>query len=397
MVLEEVRFAKRMQGIKGDAIRELLTVSQQPGMISFAGGLPSAETFDVDTVAEIAKDVILRDGKTILQYGSTEGYEPLVEELIKYLRKDGFEIGPENLLVISGAQQGIDLVAKALINTGDVVAVESPSYLAALQAFNTYEAKLVVVPSDDQGMIISELKKIIKEHNPKIVYSIPTFQNPSSVTIPLERRKELVEILSDNELILIEDNPYGDLIYSGEDQPKIYNLDKTEQVLYLGTFSKIVSPGLRVGFAIGNENLITKMKIGKQSSDVQTSTLAQAIISEYFKRGILIEHIESIKDLYRKKRDHFLMRMEEHFPKSVKWNHPEGGLFIWVVLPENCDTQELFDIAIDMKVAFVPGAPFFVDGRKNCLRLNFSNASFEDMDVGIERLGKAITEMVENK
>jgi 2-aminoadipate transaminase len=383
-----------MQGMKGNAIRELLSVSQQPGMISFAGGLPSAETFDTQTVAKIAYEVLMEDGNKILQYGSTEGYAPLREELIKYLKKDGFNIKDENLLITSGAQQGIDLVAKALIDPGDVVVVESPSYLAALQIFKTYEAKLVVVPSDENGMVVSELEEVIKKYNPKIVYSVPTFQNPSSVTMTLSRRKELCELLESNEIVFIEDNPYGDLRYSGEDQPKIYNLDKTNQTLYLGTFSKIVSPGLRVGFAIGNESLITKMRIGKQGTDVQTTTLAQAIICEYFKRGILEEHIESIKDLYRKKRDYFLKKMEEHFPEEITWNYPDGGLFVWAELPEGYDTQDLFKVAIPKNVAFVPGESFFVNNKKNCLRLNFSNASFEEMDEGIASLGEAIREIL---
>ena len=392
--MEESRFAKRMQGMKGNAIRELLSVSQQPGMISFAGGLPSAETFDKETVAEIASEVLIQDGDKILQYGSTEGYAPLREELIKYLQKDGFNISHENLLITSGAQQGIDLVAKAIVNPGDVVVVESPSYLAALQIFKTYEAKLVVVPSDENGMVVEELENVIKKHNPKIVYSVPTFQNPSSVTMPLNRRKELCKLLDKNEVVFIEDNPYGDLRYSGEDQPKIYNLDKSNQTLYLGTFSKIISPGLRVGFAVGEKDLITKMRIGKQGTDVQTTTLAQAIIAEYFKRNILDEHIESIKDLYRKKRDYFLKKMDEFFPKEVKWNYPEGGLFVWAELPEEYDTKKLFEIAISKKVAFVPGQSFFVNDKKNCLRLNFSNATFEEMDQGIESLGKAIKEMI---
>ncbi len=392
--MEESRFAKRMQGMKGNAIRELLSVSQQPGMISFAGGLPSAETFDKETVAEIASEVLIQDGDKILQYGSTEGYAPLREELIKYLQKDSFNISHENLLITSGAQQGIDLVAKAIVNPGDVVVVESPSYLAALQIFKTYEAKLVVVPSDENGMVVEELENVIKKHNPKIVYSVPTFQNPSSVTMPLNRRKELCKLLDKNEVVFIEDNPYGDLRYSGEDQPKIYNLDKSNQTLYLGTFSKIISPGLRVGFAVGEKDLITKMRIGKQGTDVQTTTLAQAIIAEYFKRNILDEHIESIKDLYRKKRDYFLKKMDEFFPKEVKWNYPEGGLFVWAELPEEYDTKKLFEIAISKKVAFVPGQSFFVNDKKNCLRLNFSNATFEEMDQGIESLGKAIKEMI---
>ncbi|MFP4457708.1 MAG: PLP-dependent aminotransferase family protein [Clostridia bacterium] len=393
--MNESRFAKRMKGMKGNAIRELLSVSQQPGMISFAGGLPSSETFDTETVANIAHDVLMKDGKKILQYGSTEGYAPLREELIKYLQKDGFNIGHENLLITSGAQQGIDLVSKALIDPGDVVVVESPSYLAALQIFKTYEAKLVIVPSDENGMIVSELERVIEEHKPKIIYSVPTFQNPSSATMTLSRRKDLCDILDKNELVLVEDNPYGDLRYSGEDQPKIYNLDRSNQTLYLGTFSKIISPGLRVGFAIGNEDLINKMRIGKQGTDVQTTTLAQAIICEYFKRDILESHIESIKDLYRKKRDHFLKKMKEFFPASVKWNYPEGGLFVWAELPEQYDSQKLFKIAISRNVAFVPGDSFFVNNKKNCLRLNFSNASFDEMDEGLERLGKAISEMIE--
>jgi DNA-binding transcriptional MocR family regulator len=393
--MEETRFSRRMQGVKGNAIRELLSVSQQPGMISFAGGLPSAETFDVDTIAEIAKEVMLKDGKKILQYGSTEGYEPLRAALIDYLNnKQGIDTKEENLLVISGAQQGIDLAAKALIDPGDVVLVESPSYLAALQIFKTYEADLHVMPSDKNGIIVSELEKLLIEKNPKIVYSVPTFQNPSSVTIPLERRKKICKLLEKHEVVFIEDNPYGELRYSGEDVPHIITLDKSDQTLYLGSFSKIISPGLRVGYAVGPVDLITKMRIGKQGTDVQTSTLAQAIVTEYFTKSLLGPHIESVKKQYKEKRDYFLLKMEEYFPDEVKWNYPEGGLFVWAVLPEQYDTQDLFKVAIEQKVAFVPGDSFFVNGQKNCLRLNFSNASFEQMDQGLERLGKALCEML---
>ncbi len=394
--MEETRFSRRMQGVKGNAIRELLSVSQQPGMISFAGGLPSSETFDVEVIAEIAKEVVLADGKKILQYGSTEGYEPLREELIKYLNsQQDIKATEDNLLVISGAQQGIDLAAKAMLDPGDVVLVESPSYLAALQIFKTYEAELHVVSSDKNGIIVNELEKLIKEKKPKIVYSVPTFQNPSSVTIPLERRKKICKLLEKYDVLLIEDNPYGELRYSGEDVPHIFSLDKSNQTLYLGSFSKIISPGLRVGYAVGPVNLINKMRIGKQGTDVQTSTIAQAIVCEYFKRDLLNPHIEDVKKQYKEKRDYFLLKMEEHFPDKARWNYPEGGLFVWVVLPEEYDTQDLFKVAISEKVAFVPGASFFVNEQKNCLRLNFSNASFEQMDQGIERLGKALCEMLD--
>lgn len=388
------RFANRIRYIKGDAIRELLNVSQQPGMISFAGGLPSAETFDTEMTAQIAKEVMEKDGANIMQYGPTAGYAPLVKELLKQLRKDGFDIEEENLLVTSGAQQGLDLAIKVLVEPGDVIVCESPSYLAALQLFRTYEAKLVVVPFDKDGMIVSELRKIIAEHKPKVIYSIPTFQNPSSATMTMERRRELCDILKENEVVLIEDNPYGYLNYEEETYPSIYSMDETHQTIYVGTFSKIVSPGLRVGYAIANADMITKMNIAKQGTDVQTNSLSQAIIAEYYKRDLMEGHIKSIVELYRGKRDRFHALMTKYFPKEVKWNYPKGGLFIWVELPEGFDAQDLFEIAMQNKVVFVPGEAFMVGGEKNYLRLNFSNASYEDMDIGLQRLGKALHEML---
>jgi len=388
--MEEQRFAKRMQGIKGNAIRELLSASQQPGMISFAGGLPSPDTFEIETIVDIFQDVMYRDGKKILQYGSTEGYEPLRVELLKFLNSKGLMAGPDNLLILSGSQQGINLIGKAMLNPGDKVAVESPSYLAALQIFRTYQSEFVVVPADENGMNIDILAQKLSEEKPKIVYIVPTFQNPSSATLTLERRHQLADLLKKHETLLVEDDPYGYLRYSGEPQPFITSLDTSGQSIYLGSFSKIISPGLRVGYVVGPADIITKMRIAKQGTDVHTNMLSQAIIAEYMNRGLLEAHIEGIIKQYRQRRDLFIKEMKKHFPQEVKWNYPDGGLFIWATLPEGVDTQELFRIAMQEKVAFVPGETFFVESKKNCLRLNFSNASFENISVGVERLGKAL-------
>ncbi|QOR35560.1 PLP-dependent aminotransferase family protein [Clostridium sp. 'deep sea'] len=388
--MQESRFANRMQGIKGNAIRELLKVSQQPGMISLAGGLPSPDTFDIDTISEIVTDVLKDNGKNILQYGSTEGYQPLREELIKFLNLRGFNIKGENLLILSGSQQGINLAGKVMLNPGDKVAVESPSYLAALQIFKTYQVEFVVIPSDKDGMDIDVLEQKLETEKPKVVYIVPTFQNPSSSTLTLERRKRVVELLKKHETLLIEDDPYGYLRYSGEVVPFMTSMDTTGQSIYLGSFSKIISPGLRVGYVVGPADVITKMRIAKQGTDVHTSMLSQAIVAEFFKRGIIVPHIEKIKEQYKAKRDLCLAEMAKHFPKEAKYNVPDGGLFIWVTLPESVNTEELFHMGIKEKVAFVPGETFFVDGRKNCLRLNFSNASHENIVIGIKRLGNAM-------
>ncbi len=388
--MEERRFADRIQGIKGNAIRELLKVSQQPGMISFAGGLPSPDSFDIETINKLFINAMERDGKRILQYGSTEGYQPLLDELLKCLRRQGFDIGLENLIVLSGSQQGINLVSKALLNPGDQVAVESPSYLAALQIFRTYQVEYVVIPADQDGMDIDVLTEKLATEKPKIIYIVPTFQNPSSATLSMERRQQVAKLLSQHEVILVEDNPYGDLRYSGDHLPSIYSLDQSQQTLYLGSFSKTIAPGLRVGYAIGSPDLINKIKICKQGTDVHTSMVSQAIVSEYLNQGLYEPHIEDVKTLYRGKRDLFLAEMTKNFPAEVKWNFPEGGLFIWAELPSGYDARDLFNMAIAEKVAFVPGETFFVDGRKNCFRLNFSNASEENIVIGLKRLGDAL-------
>ncbi len=394
--MQESRFATRMQGIKGNAIRELLKVSQQPGMISLAGGLPSPDTFDIDTIVDIVKDVMHNDGRRILQYGSTEGYGPLRQELTKFLQSKGLQVAEENLLILSGSQQGINLAGKVMLNPHDKVAVESPSYLAALQIFRTYQAEFVVIPADKDGMNIDILEEKLISEKPKIVYIVPTFQNPSSSTLSLARRKQVAELLEKYETLLIEDDPYGYLRYSGEALPFVKSLDTTEQSIYLGSFSKLISPGLRVGYAVGPKDVISKMQIAKQGTDVHTNMLAQAIVAEFLKRDLLIPHIEEIKKQYKAKRDLCIAEMNRHFPNEAQYNVPDGGLFIWVTMPEGIDTKELFHIGIKEKVAFVPGETFFVDGRKNCFRINFSNASHDNISIGIERLGKALKRFIDS-
>lgn len=390
--MEEQRFATRMQGIKGNAIREILKVTQQPGMISFAGGMPSPASFEIETVKQIVNDVMDRDGKTILQYGATQGYAPLRKELIEFVKNVGLSIEQDNLLVLSGSQQGINLAAKAMLDPGDKVIVESPSYLAALQIFKTYQAEFIVVPSDEDGIDMDILEEKIRTENPKIVYIIPNFQNPSSRTLPMAKRLRIADMLKKYKTLLIEDDPYGYLRYSGEHLPSITSMDTTNQSIYLGSFSKLVSPGLRVGYVVGPKDVISKMRIGKQGTDVHTSLLSQAIVGEYLSRGLLMPHVEDIKKMYKEKRDLFLAEMAEHFPTEAHWNKPDGGLFIWVEMPEGYDIDALFQKAIAQKVAFVPGASFFVEQKTNCLRLNFSNASAEEIKIGVKKLGQAMKE-----
>lgn len=390
--MNEQRFARRLQNMEGSVIRELLKVTQQPEIISFAGGLPSPDSFPVEAVKEIVVDVLDERGSQVLQYGTTEGYQPLREVLADFVnRKRGFNVTADNILILSGSQQGIDLVSKAMLNPGDGVLVESPTYLAAVQVFKTYEAKFIVVPSDETGADLAALEQKLVEEKPKIVYMVPTFQNPSSSTMPLAKREKMAELLEKYEVLLVEDDPYGYLRYSGSDLPAISALDKSGQCVYLGSFSKIISPGLRVGYAVGPKDVLRKMIIGKQGTDLHTGVLSQAIIYEFFRRGLIEDHIDSIIEQYAAKRDLMLQAIEQHFPQEARWTRPDGGLFIWVELPEDIDTTELFHQTIKEKVAFVPGESFFADGsKKNCMRLNFSNASFSDIEVGIERLGKAI-------
>lgn len=392
--MKELRMAERMENMSGSAVREILKLTQQPNMISFAGGLPSPDSFPVAKLQEITNEVYSKSGAQMLQYGITEGYKPLNEFIAQWLKSSkNITATPEDIQITSGSQQGIDLVSRVFLNAGDQVVVESPSYLSAFQVFNSYQVKYLPIPSDDQGMQVDELEKVLAENKPKLVYTVATFQNPTGITMSLERRKKLLQLADKHKLIIIEDNPYGELRYEGEHVPTLKSLDTQGRVVYLGSFSKVVAPGLRTGYAVAHPEIRTKITIAKQAADVHSSNLSQQIIYEYCNRGYLDPHIQEICRAYGVKRDTMFKALDEHFPKAVKWTRPEGGLFIWVELPQGCDTTELLQKAVEHRVAFVPGTPFFVNNTgQNTLRLNFSNASFEQIEYGIAKIGEVIKE-----
>lgn len=387
----EYRFATRMGNVSGSVIREILKLTQKPDIISFAGGLPSPDSFPVRELAEIAAGVISGNGRSVLQYGTSEGHPGLREFVAEWVARRGITATPADVLITSGSQQGIDLLAKAFLNPGDGVVVESPTYLAALQIFKTYEASFRVVPTDDQGVILTEARRVLTESRPKLFYLIPTFQNPTGKTLSRERREAVAQQAAETGTVVIEDDPYGELRYTGEELPALKSFDQEGRVVYLGSFSKIISPGLRVGFAVAPPEILHKMTIGKQATDVHTSNLSQAIVYEFCRRGLLPAHVEKIRKEYGEKREVMLAALAENLPAEATWTLPDGGLFLWVTLPEGCSTVELLKAAVEHQVAFIPGESFFAEGGgANTMRLNFSNASLEDIRVGMERLGAVI-------
>jgi len=387
--LSEIRYAERLKNMQGNVIREILKLTQQPDIISFAGGLPSPDSFPVEVLAEIAREVIL-DKRDILQYGTTEGYLPLREFIAGWVKGIGIEATTEEVVITSGSQQGIDLIAKAMIDKGDTAVVESPTYLAAIQILKTYQANFAVAHGDHEGVSVDELEETIARENPKIAYLVPTFQNPTGITLSLERRKAVGALLAHHNTVLVEDDPYGRLSFTDEVMPAIKAYDSSQRVVYLGSFSKLVSPGLRLGFAVGEPSLLRKMVIGKQGADVHTNNLAQAMVYEFCRRGHLEPHIQSIRTQY----GHKLKVMQDclkELPAHIKWTSPTGGLFIWGELPQGMDAGQLLVAAIKEKVAFIPGESFFVEGgHKHTMRLNFSNATPDNIREGMRRLKVAL-------
>ena len=396
--MKDLRFAARMDRASGSVVREILKLTQQKDIISFGGGMPSADSFPAEELRLAAEKAFLEDSNLTLQYGVSEGYLPLRKYIVNWMQQKGMDITVDNVLILSGSQQGLDLMSKAFLNADDQVVVESPSYLSAFQIFNLYQAQFLMVPSDLSGMEVDKLEAMLEENKPKLLYVIPTFQNPTGITMTLERRKKLLEIAAKHNVIIIEDDPYGWLRYEGEELPTLKALDKNDQVVYLGSFSKIVSPGLRVGFAIGDPAILGKMVIGKQTTDVHTNNLAQRMIHSFCTDSSLEGHIEKIGVMYKEKRDLMLSAMDKYFPTELTWTRPEGGLFIWATLPEGLNSKELLEKAIQAKVAIIPGEPFFADGSvKNTFRLNFSNADKALIEVGIEKLGKTIKAFLTEK
>ena len=391
MNIDQIRFASRFDKVTGSAIREIFKVIAQPGMISFAGGNPSLDALPDRQVSELAAYVLEKDGKAILQYGATEGYRPFLESLKAYVEK---QLGTEvpAVLPVTGSTQAMDLLCKAMIDPGDTVLVENPSFLGNLQCLKLYQANLVSVESDEQGLLPDDLEKKINQYHPKMLYTIPTFQNPTGKSLPEERRKAVAELANRYGMLVAEDDPYRDLRYEGQACHSIKYFDQNGWVMFLGSFSKIISPGLRVGYIAGDATVIRKCTVGKQSTDVHTSNLNQAIVDQYLRRDLLPAHIRNICSGYGAKMKQMLACLES-FPSGVRFTHPQGGLFIWAELPDKIDAVKMLSTAVEHKVAYVPGTYFCVDGgHLNTIRLNFSNSTPEQIETGMNTL-KEIVEM----
>lgn len=391
-------FSDMSKRAKKSAIRELLKLTKEPGIISFAGGLPAPETFPVEELREVTEEVLKNEAAFSLQYGTTEGDDLLREQLVKRYREMGLDITKENLVITTASQQSLDFLGRVFINKGDKVIVEFPSYLGALQAFNAFGANPIGIPSDEHGMDPKLLEAKLAElkangEQVKFMYIIPDFQNPSGVTMPEFRRKEIIEIAHKYNVLIVEDSPYRELRFEGEAQPTIYQLDKEGTTITLGTFSKIFVPGFRIGWVIADPKIIDKFVTTKQSVDLCTPPFVQRIAARYMEKGLFSTKLGDIIKLYKHKKDLMMDCFEKYLPEGVKWTNPEGGLFLFVYLPEHMDAEKLFKIAIANKVAFVLGTVFYCDGSgKNTLRINFSYCSDEQIVEGVKRLGQAIRE-----
>lgn len=386
-------FADRMNNVHKSFIREILKVTEEPEIISFAGGLPNPKSFPVAEIEEAVCKVLQSNGDEILQYSTSEGYLPLREYIAERYSKKGLKVNADEILITNGSQQGIDLVSKVFLNKGDKVLVENPTYLAAIQSFGLFEPEFKAVPLLDDGADIEALKKIFNENKIKLFYSVTNFQNPTGITYSKDKRQQVAEILKNEETIFVEDNPYGEIRFLGEDLPLIKSyLDNS--VLF-GSFSKIVSPGMRLGWIVANEEIMEKILICKQASDLHSNYFTQRVVYQYLIDNDVDKHIEKIKKMYRDQRNLMVSMIEKHFPENVKYTKPEGGMFLWVTLPEGLSSMDLFDLAIKEDVAFVPGKAFFTDGSgDNTLRLNFSNSNEEKIEEGIKRLGRTIDELI---
>lgn len=402
----QARFAQRTRGVTSSAIRELLKLTEQPDILSFAGGLPAPEIFPLAEVEAAAHRVLAEHGRTALQYSTTEGCLPLRELLVRHMGRYGIQVTPDNVLITSGSQQALDLIGKLLLNPGDVVLTEAPTFLGAIQAFTAYQAEFVTVPIDDEGLRVDLLAEALRS-GPKFLYVLPNFQNPGGVTLSLERRRRLVALASRHGIPIVEDDPYGQLRYEGHHLPSLVKVDAEYHgcahgerafrggVLYLGTLSKTLAPGLRLGWVVAPVEVIQRLVRLKQGTDLHTSTFVQMLAYEVARGGFLDRHVRVIRKVYGDRRDAMLRALKIHFPPGVRWTHPQGGLFLWVTLPPGLDSAELLEEALKEKVAFVPGAPFFpCGGGANTLRLNFSYCNPQKIEEGIRRLGAVLCRQV---
>lgn len=393
----KLKFAKRMSYIKASEIREILKVTEQEDVISFAGGLPAPELFPIEEINEINQIVLKEAGTKALQYTTTEGYAPLREWIANRMNERlGTTFDKDNILVTHGSQQGLDLSGKVFLDDGDIVLCESPTYLAAISAFKSYGCSFIEIPTDENGMNMEALEEILSStENVKLIYVIPTFQNPTGKTWNLERRKKLAELSAKYDVAVVEDNPYGELRFEGESLPSIKSFDTAGNILCTGSFSKIFCPGFRIGWIAGDKDIIRKYVLVKQGTDLQCNTIAQMTIAEYLKRYDIDKHIGKIVEVYKKRRDIAIKCMERYFPDNIKFTHPEGGLFTWIELPEGISAREILSKCLERKIAFVPGGSFFPNGnRENTFRINYSNMPEDRIEKGLKIVGEVIKEYI---
>ena len=394
-------FAQRTRVMRSSAMRDLMEITARPEVISLAGGLPDTSTFPPQSFAAQMTRIAQESSAQALQYGPTEGFAETRECIREVMRAEGMDPDPGDIIVTTGGQQAIDLVAKTLVDPGDVVVAEAPTYPGAVPVFSSYQAETLQVPVDEDGMRVDALEELLDRltgegRRPKFVYTVPSFQNPAGVTMSEARRRRLVELARERELLLVEDNPYGLLRYEGEPREPLYELDGGDFVLYVGTFSKILSPGIRLGWLCAPPPVMEKVVLGKQASDLCTSTLTQYFVREYFSEGSWLDYVGDLCEIYRARRDAMLDALERFFPAGATWSRPEGGLFCWATLPDYIDTTDLLAKALRRNVAFVPGAAAFVDGRGgSSMRLNFSASGEDEIQEGIRRIGTVIAEQME--
>jgi 2-aminoadipate transaminase len=381
-------FSQRARQLKSSVIRDILKVTMRPEVTSFAGGLPSADTFPVERLNAAYDAVLSRQGRAALQYGPSDGYTPLREWIAASLSTPGAAILPEQVLMLSGSQQGLDLLGKVLIDAGSRVLVETPTYLGALQAFSVYEPQFDSVATDDNGIIPEAVQ--VSEQGASLLYTLPNFQNPTGRSLSMERRLALVETCARQRIPLVEDDPYGALSYQGETLPRMLNMNAAG-VIYLGSFSKVLVPGIRLGYVVAPLPLVRKLEQAKQASDLHTAQITQMVVHEVVKEGFLDQHIPSIRKLYADQCQTMLEALAAHFPEGVTWTRPQGGMFIWVTLPAHIDSTQLLEEAIKENIAFVPGASFYAnEAQHNTLRLSFVTVPQEKIKDGVARLGRLI-------
>jgi 2-aminoadipate transaminase len=394
-------FASRTRVMTSSAMRDLMAVTARPEVISLAGGLPDTSSFPPETFAAVTARIAEESCAKALQYGPTEGLEETKACILEVMAAEGMRADPADMVVTTGGQQVIDLVTKTLIDPGDVIVAEGPTYPGAVPVFHAYQADVVQIDMDAEGMRVDLLEEALDRleregRRPKFIYTVPTFQNPAGVTLSLPRRRRLVEVAAERELLVLEDNPYGLLGYEGAAPPPLYSLDGGIYVMYLGTFSKILSPGIRLGWVVAPPPVLEKINLGKQEADLCTSTLSQLLVQAYFELGDWRDYVGSLTGIYRARRDTMLDALAEHFPPQAEWTRPGGGLFVWATLPDFIDTTDLLARALRDNVAFVPGAAAFLDGRgHNSMRLNFSSSDDDAIREGIRRIGEVVKEQVE--